>query len=407
MRHFLFITSALLLGSTLPSLGQGEPIAEPLGSSPHIFPEVSRPAQIIPQGTKTPVHFWASYLTDYFYNTQGGLQTGDSFMGLFDFGAEFDLYQILGWEGAAFVISAIGGHGSDFSARYVGDFGVVSNLYTDTNFNIYHLYFQQSLDGGESFFRIGQFAIDDDFMLSDTASLFLSSPIGPFNTQSGNMPAPIFPLAAPGLLLKYSPTDAWYWMTGVYLGNAGAAGPRNRGFEWAWGGPSGWSIFSEVGYSYDEDGGVLKAGGYWHTGDVTNFANGATENGIGAFYAIVDHPLIGGGENTPSLHAFARGSIAGKEDRVTVTSQVDGGLVSRNLFLPEDALGVSVSHTAFGDAFLQANPGSTSGETVVEATYRIQVNEHFAIQPDVQYIINPQGSGRDAVAVGIRGEIGF
>ncbi len=377
----------------------------PVQSEDQDFPETSSPVKLIPEETNTSVHTWANYLFDYFYNTQGGLHTGDSAMGLFDFGAEINLEDALGWEGATFVISVIGGHGSDLSARYVGDFGIVSNLYTDTNSNIYHLYFQQEVGTGDSFFRIGQFAIDDDFMVSDASSLFISSPLAPFNTQSGNMPGPIFPLTAPGALYHYAPSSDWYWTTGVYVGNTESAGPRNRGFEWIWGGSAGWSIFSEAGYVYAEDGGIARVGGYWHTGDVTNFADGATENRIGSFYAILDHPLIAGSKNAPSLNAFVRGSIAGEKNRVTATSQVDAGLVSRELFLPEDAAGISVSHTAFGDAYLLANPGMTSGETVVEATYQIQVNENFVIQPDVQYVVNPHGSGRDAFVVGVRGEI--
>lgn len=397
MKPIRVVLTALAIGIVTSSVASDE----------HPFPEASFPVQIESEGTETAVHTWASYLADYFYNTQGGLQTGDSFMGLFDFGAEIDLEQLLGWKGSTFVISAIGGHGSDFSGRFSGDLGVVSNLYTDTNFNIYHLYFQQALGGGDSFLRIGQFAIDDDFMGSEVASLFLSSPFGPFNTQSANMPGPIFPLTAPGLLYHHAPTEDWYWTTGIFLGNAGNAGPRNRGFEWLWGGSSGLSIFSEAGVHYNSDGGVLKAGGYWYTGEVTNFANGTAEEGVGAFYAIVDHPIIPDSDHSPSLHAFVRGTVAGNEDRVTATSQVDGGLVSGNLFLPEDALGIAVSHTTFGDSYLAANPGMTSGETIVEATYRILVQENFAIQPDIQYVINPHNSGRDAVVVGVRGEVSF
>ncbi|MEM6278946.1 MAG: carbohydrate porin [Verrucomicrobiota bacterium] len=347
-----------------------------------------------------------TYLFDYFHNTTGGFQTGGAAMGLFDVGAEVDLEQLFGWKGATFVVSAFAGHGSDFSANFVGDFGVVSNLYADTNFNIYHLYFEQALEG-ESFFRIGQFAIDDDFMATDSSALFLGSPFLPLNTQSANMPGPIFPLAAPGAQYYHSPTGEWYVVTGVFVGDAGPGGPRDRGFEWRWGGGAGFSLFSEGGVIYNEDGGVVKVGGYYYSGDVTQFATGNTVDGLGAVYGMVDHPIIPTANGSTGLSAFLRGSISGNEDRVTATSQVDGGLVFQNVFCAEDSLGFAASHTTFGDDYLRATPGVTSSETVIEATYRVPITENFAIQPDVQYVLNPHESGRDAVAVGIRGEISF
>ncbi|MEM7601553.1 MAG: carbohydrate porin [Verrucomicrobiota bacterium] len=349
---------------------------------------------------------YLTYLFDYFYNTSGGLQTGDAAMGLFDIGAEFDLESLFGWDGATFVVSAFGGHGSDYSANFVGDLGVVSNLYTDTNFNIFHLYLEQALGDGDSFFRIGQFAIDDDFMGSETASLFIASPFGPFNTQSANMPGPIFPLAAPGALYNYSPDGDWYFRTGVFTGDSGPGGPKDRGFEWNFGGPSGFIVFSELGLEYREAS-TVKFGGYWHSGDFTEFATGNTVDGLGAIYGVIDHRLISGAGDSLSLDAFLRGSLSGDEDRVTATSQVDAGLVLSNVLVHEDALGVAVSHTTFGDDYLNATPGVTSSETFIEATYRIGLTENFAVQPDVQYVLDPHFSGRDSVSVGIRGEISF
>ncbi|MDF1657264.1 MAG: carbohydrate porin [Verrucomicrobiales bacterium] len=356
-----------------------------------------------PDAAVTP---YFGYVFDYFHNTRGGFQTGGTAMGTFDIGAEIDLDVLFGWEGASFVVSAFAGHGSDFSGNIVGDLGVVSNIYTNTNFNIYHLYFEQALGEGDSLLRIGQFAIDDDFMVSEPGSLFIGSAFAPFNTQSANMPGPIFPLAAPGALYRYSPTGEWYLQTAVFTGNAGPGGPRDRGFEWNFGGPSGFAVFSEAGFNFQENS-VAKFGGYWHTGDFTQFSTGNTVDGLGAIYGIVDHRIIDGGEDSQCLDVFVRGSIAGSDDRVVATNQVDAGLVASHLFTREDALGVAVNHTTFGDDYLNATPGMTGSETVIEATYRVQVNENFAIQPDVQYIVGPHFSGRDALAVGIRGEISF
>ena len=92
---------------------------------------------------------------------------------------------------------------------------------------------------------------------------------------------------------------------------------------------------------------------------------------------------------------------------MTVRSQVDGGLVYRDVFLADDAIGITISHTDFGDEYLAVNRGKTTSETVTEVTYRVQINEHFTIQPDVQYIVNSHNAGRNSVVAGVRAEISF
>lgn len=368
---------------------------------------VSAKGIVIEEEVDSPINPYFVYAYDYFHNTMGGIQTGGAGMGLLDLGVEFDLEALLGIERSILVVSAFAGQGSDFSANYVGDLGVVSNISSDTNFNIFHFFVEKGFGDGDSFLRVGQFGIDDDFMLAATAELFISSPFVPFNTQSGNIPSPIFPFAAPGAVVNYSPTGEWYFRTGIYAGDAGPGGPNSRGFEWELGGEAGYAVFSEAGYQYSEAGGIASIGGYYHTGEFENFRTGESEEGVGAFYAMVDHPLTPNAEGDPKLSIFARGSIAGAEEKVAIRSQVDGGIVRREAFLPGDALGLAVSHTTLGHDFLIANPESTKAETVLEATYLFQVTDHFAVQPDIQYIFDPVDSGRDALVFGIRGVIEF
>lgn len=360
--------------------------------------ETERPGPVVP---------YISYLYDYFHNVSGGFQAGGAGMGLVDMGFEADLEALFGWDRTIFVMTAFAGHGSDFTANYVGDLGVVSNIYTDTNFNLYNIYLQKGFGPGDSYFKVGQIAADDEFMGSETAGLFINSAFAPFNTQSANTASPIFPLAAPGGVVHFHPNEDWFCQVGLYVGDAGPGGPTGRGFEWRWGGAAGVVVFAEGGVVWNEAGGIVKVGGYHHTGDYEQFATGNTVEGLDAAWVIVDQPIIDGGDGGLSLSAFARGSIAPDEDRSVATSQVDGGLALSNFLLPEAVFGIGLTHTTFGDDYLAATPGVTSSETVVEATYQIPITDCFTIQPDVQWILDPHESGRDAVAVGIRGEISF
>lgn len=53
------------------------------------------------------------------------------------------------------------------------------------------------------------------------------------------------------------------------------------------------------------------------------------------------------------------------------------------------------------------NGGRVGSETVIEAFYRLKVNNWFYLQPDIQYIMNPGGMYPNSVAVGLRSVITF
>jgi carbohydrate-selective porin OprB len=107
------------------------------------------------------------------------------------------------------------------------------------------------------------------------------------------------------------------------------------------------------------------------------------------------------------MSAFARASIAPDEDRAVATQYPDGGVAFSNVVFEDSLLGLGASHTIFGDDYIRTDPGVTSSETVVEATSLIPVSENSGFQPDIQYLLDPHFSGRDAVVPGLRGVVSF
>lgn len=76
----------------------------------------------------------------------------------------------------------------------------------------------------------------------------------------------------------------------------------------------------------------------------------------------------------------------------------------------KDIAGIAVNNGNFASRLNDItydNGGRVGSETVVEAFYRVQVNNWFYLQPDVQYIMNPGGMYPNSVAVGIRSVITF
>ncbi|MFT5906835.1 MAG: porin [Cryomorphaceae bacterium] len=349
---------------------------------------------------------YATLMGEVYTNHSGGISNGSAFAGLLDVGVEIDLEKLAGWKGASIFANAFYFEGDDITGKRIGDFNAATNLYTDTSFNIYNIFFQQSFGNGDSFFKLGQIALDDDFMVSESALLFINAGFGPLPVQSGNTAAPIYALAAPGGVIHYDIAGPGFVQAGVYVGDSGTAESGNQGFDWNTGNAAGWMIMAEAGFTYGEnDGSVVKVGGYYHTGEYERFADGEIESGLYSMYAIIDHQLIAA-EGCASLNVFFRGGFAPQDDIAVVSGYVEGGLVGRNVFKEDDALGFSASWTDLSDDFRLVEGGSSS-ETVLELTYQLPVNDWLTIQPDIQYIINPQGGDDDAFVSGLRAEISF
>ncbi|MGE9290794.1 MAG: carbohydrate porin, partial [Puniceicoccales bacterium] len=354
---------------------------------------------------------FATFTGEFLGNVDGGYQDGDIGAGLLDFGLEMDLGPTLGLAGTTFFLNAFYFDGKDISED-VGDFNAVSNIYTDTEFNIFNIYLQQELAEGEWVLKLGQIAVDDDFMVSDTASIFVNSVFGPTPVESGNIAAPIYPLAAPGALVQSNPTEDLYIQGGVYAGDAGPNESDNHGFDWRTGGSAGWAFFLETGLSYEAAGeGILKVGGFYASSEFEDFSAGGTERGLSGFYALIDHRLLDASEDVVGMSVFLRGSFTPDESLATVGSAIEAGLQLSELFMGGDAMGFGFAYTDFSDDYLSAARGAgekvTSSETVLELTYQALLTNWFAIQPDLQYIIDPHFSGENALVLGVRAELLF
>lgn len=347
-----------------------------------------------------PVAYGVSLTTDYMYNASGGLDQGDATAALLEVALDFNLEDLVGLQDTHLHFLSFSGFGTDLSERFVGDQSVVSNIYSPYEFNIFHLYVQHDLSiGHDSVLKIGQMAADDEFMGADAAGLFINSSFGPFNTQSSNTPSPIFPLGAPGVFGQYGLTEDLALKAGVYAGDAGGADLNDRGFDWRLGGDAGYAAFLELAYDLREDS-TVTFGAHYHSGDFTDYSTGAPDSGFGFVYTTINHRF------DDSLTGFARASVAVDEDKAAGYATLDGGLIWE--VLPNDgSVGIGVSHTEFGDAYVTANPGVTSSETILELTALMPLTESFSLQPDLQYIANPHGSGSDAVVAGVRAQLSF
>ena len=388
----------------------------------------------------------------------GGIKRGSALDGLLEADFDADLGKFLGWKGAAFHASGYQIHSTDhFTSENLKSLLTSSNIESFDSTLLYELWLEQKVFDGKVSVRIGQLAADSEFLISDTAGLFIGNTFGWAILPSLNLPTggPIYPLATPGVRLKVIPNERVSALFAVYNGNPVDPRfdpPRGReryGLGFRIDDPP--LVMGAVQWTYNRETdatglpGTIKIGGWHHFGrfddqrfgsDGLSLADPAS-NGIPAslrgnsgIYGVIDQqlyqlPNAGAGKG---ISAFAR-LMAAPPDRNSLDFYGDTGLVFSGFVAnrPGDAFGIAVAYSkisgraadldkdgrAFGTGRLVRD-----GEVDLELNYQAQIVPGWTLQPMFQYIWHPGGNivnpndpaGRaigDAAVFGLRTTINY
>jgi porin len=361
------------------------------------------------------------YAGESFADVAGGLRRGVVFDGMAKLGVGFNLEKIAGWGGASIYANTIFPHGESLSQNHAGDLGVASNIDTYDGVRLYKLWFQQLLDDGRWSVRIGQIAADKECFVSEGASLYLNNTFGTFPVVSANLPAPIFPLSSPGIRVRWAPGEAFSVMAMVFSGDVGTPVSNPHNVTWRHDGRDGVFGVAEMAYrthTAPDDHrlrGIFKLGVFADTKSFDDLDGGPSHRGDGGAYAIADQWVYRErgeeGDVPRGLSVFVRAGTAPGQDRNRVVFDAETGVDYTGLVPSRgrDITGVAFAYTRLGAAAVRAAGGGGDHEMVAELTHLFVVGEHLAIQPDLQYIVDPGGSGRipDAFVAGLRLTLSF
>jgi porin len=283
-------------------------------------------------------------------------------------------------------------------AAGTGTFNPVSSIAASRHTRLANLHYWREWDRGRVRTKIGQLAIDDDFMISEFAAVLLQSAFGAMPSQvstplSQEAAYPVYPLAAPGLWFAADPGGEWSCQCGVYSGASGHDAASNHGVEWQHAGTAGVVVFTEIKWQRDRAWPALHLGGSYHTGAHDNYESlrqdpaAAPVHALWNFYAFADLALTRHANGSPQLGAFARGGVSPQRDRSTVSQYADAGLTWTGPVpgRPLDVVAIGASLTRFPRAFRQL-AGLREGETIFELTYRVQCTGRFGVQADLQRV---------------------
>ncbi len=349
-------------------------------------------------------------------NVHGGREPGTTELtGFFSAAFDLDLEKLLGtWHGLALRVGWNWYQGPTPTTSLLGGLGNMSVSYYEASnaFRFYEIRLRQDFGPDDRWsFEIGQLGADLDFMCSRYAALYQNGTFGAFSsfTSVRNTTqvfrAPIYPLAAPGALLRMGLPANLDARIGVYTADAGQDVVSNWGFGWRLGHGAGATVFWELEAGIRPGGrpGGLTIGGWSVLAQQDSPEIDILEPSNLAFYASFDQAILADAAGEPRLGAFARVAVNEQLNADPILLNAEAGL---NLFRPlplrpDDVLGLAFGTTRFGDQIRQLLPDLPVGETVVELTYQAQVTPWLMIQPDLQWFFSPAISRRDSLLLGL------
>ena len=420
--------------------------SDPLDASPGVAQTIGENG-----GSGPAIRVMVSYVGDTLADVSGGVRRGSIVEGRLGVVFDANLEDLIGAQGLTAHASLHAIHGSGLSTHDVGNLLTVSGLEAEPAVRLFNLWMEQRLSAHAAL-RFGQFTAAQEFMVSSTASLLVNSTFGWPDSFATDLPSggPAWPLAAPGVRLVPEPRPSVTLLAAAFAGDPagpGSGDPQRRDR----GGLNGWRVHGPPFVIVEgqrvlgpaEGGAVLKLGGWAHLDrfddlrlDRSGHSLAAAEagpplrhSGDWAAYTVLDAPIWRSSSLTGrAVRGFVRANVS-PSDRNRVDRYVDAGLSLSAPFAwrPQDLLGVGVAWARISpdarslaverDALNGAHGPRLDDEAVIELTYQAQFRPRVSIQPDLQYVIHPNGHAaspanpdraiQNAWVIGVRASASF
>ncbi len=372
-------------------------------------------------------------------NVSGGVHKGFEYDGLTQMDLQLDTNRAFGWYGGTFNVSALQIHGRNLSADNLGTLQTSSGIEADRATRLWELWYDQKfLQEDRADIKIGQQSLDQEFIVSQNALLFVNTMFGWPMVPSADLPGggPAYPLSALGVRGRWRPIDPLTFLVGVFNGSPvknGVSGDpqlaNSSGTSFPTNG--GALLIAEMQYSYPSLGSMLYADqteplarvyklGFWY--DTEHFNDLRFDNtglslasplstgipqqhrGDYSIYAVADQLIwVDPQESDRNISLFARAMGTPQTNRNLVDFSLNFGMTFHEPFLhrDDDTFGIGMGYAKISGqaAGLDQDTASFTGtlnptrssETFLEVTYQYAVAPWLQLQPDFQYIFNPGG----------------
>lgn len=340
------------------------------------------------------------YTGEVFTNMRGGISTRDAtrYLGLMDIALTADLKKLGFAPGGTVFVLGENSHGMGLTERFVGDRQVLSNIDPLEPFTqVTEYWWERKLADDTFTFRLGKQDVNKEFAVVDLGGDFINSSFG----QHHNVPMPSWPDTAMGVLglWQFRETSALKLATFDGAATGGSWGFSGTGDTFTIGEfEQQWSL------CHKRLPGDFHVGLWYHNGSWANVQDDSqVHSGNHGAYLGLDQMLwkeSWDAEDSQGLGLFLQYGWS-PESLNEVPHYFGAGLLYKGL-LPgrdEDTTGLGLGQVTFS-TFLPVR----SNETAVELFHKMRLTPHLTLQPDLQYIANPDGQYRDAFVFGLRCE---
>jgi len=378
------------------------------------------------------------YTSIFSGNPVGGARQGETYVDDFYFGANLFLKKLIGWEGAKLTITGVNRDGPGLTENYVHSRYDVQQTVGGQTIFFYQLFLEQRFWDDKASLKLGRFGASDDFNGSKIYGLYLNNGIdGDIRNVLFDTQFSAYPFATWAARLRVDPTPEWNAQVGIFQTWTDIFDSKLHGLDWAIRSEDGVFLIGQVGWSPEfwkrsvpgenKDSKTVTAsemkglpGHYWVGGSFSpwsGFAEFGTNNNRSGSYGFYIHGDQMVYQEAPGsdqgLTIWAASGLYPQPSISIVPFQVNVGLVYKGLIprRDDDQTTFGVIYGKFSGDYARtvkaAGNGDPTYESVIETGYRIQLTKFAFIQPDLQWVIRPSGTGRIPNALVIGAEMGI
>jgi porin len=345
----------------------------------------------------------AVYTGEGWRNVKGGVRRGSTYLGNLEAAAELDADRALQWPGVRFRVSGFHNNEHTPPSALVGDLQSVSNRDAKGGTRLYEAWVEKDFGRGRA--KVGVLDLNTEFSLNATGAVLINGAqgIGLDVSQVGKRGASLYPATGLGVVGSAQLASPWTVTLGAFGAALPAGGPRSVFSMWP-----GHGAFLIAEASRQTPGGGHLALGLWgHTAKFAEISDGDRAGYAHGGYALLEWPVLQG--DSRQLNVFMRLGAADGDTQQIAAHFSAGAVVARPFLGREgEALAFGVAVAENGAEFRRAERlrgrAVERRETALELTYRVDLTPWLAVQPDLQYVINPGAdpTRKDALVVGVR-----
>ena len=322
------------------------------------------------------------------FNTSGGLQSGNSYIGVATMAITSDTDKLGLWKNGTFFVNSLFAHG-DSPSRWVGDRQGVAAFDYGTPAQVAEYWYEHKF-GDRGFVKAGKIDAGGDFFYLDTTADFVHASFSCIPTTR----IPAAPDTAWGVAGLWHLTDQLCLNAGIFDGQGNA--------DKFWMSETG-KVYGAYQLEYHYSlfrrlPGLVFIGGWNDNCDYPMQSDEQTGNGgisLGMEQALFCQR--GGCGTSRELYVFANYGNA-RADRSEITDYWSAGLLRRGIgSRSDDSLGMAVNYAYLSPQLATQH----SYESAFEVYYKCQLTPNCALQPDLQYVAHPGGEERHALVTGL------